>query len=94
MSPEQFEHLLAMVAKFISKNDTHLRKCIFVAERLALTLLFFATGDGQQSPSFSYVLFEIKLFYNFTPCISVDVAFLVRHFAFVVKTRIIPYLFH
>ena len=38
MSPEQFEHLLAMVAIFISKNDTLLRKCIFVAEKLALTL--------------------------------------------------------
>ena len=39
-------------------------------------------------------LYEIQLFCNFTPCISVDIAFLVRHFAFVVKTKTIPDLFH
>ena len=35
---ERFEYLLSMVARFISKNGTRSRKCIFVAERLTLTL--------------------------------------------------------
>ena len=48
MSPERFGHLLAMVAQFISKNDTRFRKCISAVERLAATLRFFATGDEQQ----------------------------------------------
>ena len=56
MSAERFEHLLAMVAPLISKQDTYFRKCISVAERLALTLQFRATGDAQQSLSFSYQL--------------------------------------
>ena len=46
----------------------------------AITEFFMST--------FVYVLYEIQIFCNFTPCISVDVAFLVRHFVFVVKTRI------
>ena len=46
MSPERFEHLLAMIAHFISKIDTRLRKCISAAERLALTLRFFTTGNA------------------------------------------------
>ena len=56
MSSELFEHLLAMVAPFISKKDTRFRKCFSVAERLALTLRFLAAGDAQQSLSFSYRL--------------------------------------
>ena len=48
MSPDRFEHLMAMVAQFISKNDTRFRK-YFCRERLALTLQFFATGDVQQA---------------------------------------------
>ena len=55
MSPKLFEHL-AMVAPFISRKDTRFRKCFSVAERLALTLQFLATGDAQQSLSFSYRL--------------------------------------
>ena len=47
MSPERFEHLLAMVAQFILKNDTHFRKCISAAERLAPSLPFFVTEDAQ-----------------------------------------------
>ena len=37
---------------------------------------------------FVYVFHKIQFFCNFIPCISVDVAFLVRHFVFVVKARI------
>ena len=55
MSLEQSEHLQAMVAPFISKNETRFRKRIFVTERLALTFRFFATGHAQQSLSFSYL---------------------------------------
>ena len=33
---------------FISKHDTHFRKCISAAERPALTLQFFVTRDAQQ----------------------------------------------
>ena len=55
------------------------RRCIAIIE-------FFMS-------TFVYVLHEIQVFCNFTPSISVDVAFLVQHFAFVVKTRISPYLF-
>ena len=54
MSPERFEHLLSMVAPFISKKDTPFRKSISAPERLALTLRLLATGDAQQSLSFSY----------------------------------------
>ena len=56
MSPERFEHLLAMVVPFISEKDTCFRKCISAAERFALTLRFLATGDALQSLSFSYRL--------------------------------------
>ena len=78
MSPERFEHLLAMVAPFISKNDTAFRKCTSAAEGLVVTLQFFSTGDAQQSLSstFVYVLHEIQLFWNFTPGSSANVRFL------------------
>ena len=45
------------------------------------------------TPGFSYLNFYIPFcmkcscFCNFTPCIFVNVMFLVRHFAFVVKTK-------
>ena len=48
MSPEQFEHLLAILAQFISKNETLLTKRISAVERLTLTIRYFATGDAQQ----------------------------------------------
>ena len=54
MSPECFQHLLSLVKPLIEKKDTKFRKCISAAERLALTLRFLATGDSQQSLSFSF----------------------------------------
>ena len=48
MSPERFEHLMAMVAQLISKNDTCFRKCISAAEKTALPLRFFTTKDVQR----------------------------------------------
>ena len=93
-----FEHLLSMVAQFISKNDTHFRKYISAAERLALTLGFFATGDAQQVFHICTCIYRFEwnptFLQLFTPCISVNPMFFVRHFAFVVKTMISPYLFH
>ena len=97
MYPGRFEHLLAMLALFISKHDTRFRKCISVRERLALNLQFFATGDAQQIYLLLYIPFYMKcnFFCNFTPCISVHVIFLVRNFAFVVKTKslFVPLIF-
>ena len=54
MSPERFKHLLSLVRPMIEKEDTNMRKAIPAAERLALTLCFLATGDSQQSLSFSF----------------------------------------
>eukprot|EP00795_Rhopilema_esculentum_P005709 gene5709-10959_t len=54
MSPERFDHLLTLVSPKIAKKDTSFRKSIPAAERLALTLKFLATGDAQQSLSYSF----------------------------------------
>ena len=54
MSPESFDHLLSLVSPLISKHTTKLREPISAAERLALTLRFLASGNSQQSMSFSY----------------------------------------
>ena len=54
MSPESFDHLLSLVSPLISKQSTKLREPISSAERLALTLRFLASGNSQQTMSFSY----------------------------------------
>ena len=54
MSPNRFEHLLSLVQPIIQKEDTKFCKLITAAERLAITLRFLATGDSQQSLSFSF----------------------------------------
>ena len=54
MSPERFDHLLTLVSPKIAKKDTSFRKSIPAAERLALTLKYLATGDAQQSLSYSF----------------------------------------
>ena len=54
MNPERFDHLLSLVHDRIAKKDTTFRKSISAEERLALTLKFLATGDAQQSISYSY----------------------------------------
>ena len=53
MSPNRFQHLLELVRPLITK-DTKMRKAITAEERLAVTLHFLATGDSQQSLSFSF----------------------------------------
>lgn len=54
MSPDRFEHLLSLVGPFIKKEDTNYRKAIEPAQRLALTLRYLASGDSQQSLTFSF----------------------------------------
>ena len=54
MSPDRFHHLLGLVQEKISKKDTKFRKAISAEERLIITLRFLATGETQQSLSFSY----------------------------------------
>ena len=54
MSPESFDFLLSKVGPLINKQDTRLRQPISAAERLALTIRYLASGDSQQSMSFSY----------------------------------------
>ena len=54
MSPERFDALLTMVKLWIKEKDTSFRQAIPADERLALTLCFLASGDSQQSLSFSY----------------------------------------
>ena len=54
MSPGHFEHLRSLVGPSIKKTDTNFRKAIEPAQRLALTLRFLASGDSQQSLTFSF----------------------------------------
>ena len=54
MTPNRFEHLVTLVAPLIEKRTTRFREPISASQRLALALRFFATGESQQSLSFSY----------------------------------------
>ena len=54
MSPDCFNHLLSLVEPFIRKSDTIFRKSISVIKRLAFGLRFLATGDSQQTLSYSF----------------------------------------
>ena len=54
MSPESFDYLLSKVRPHITKQPTKLQEPISPAERLALTIWYLASGDSQQSISFSY----------------------------------------
>lgn len=54
MSPERFEHLLSRIAPFITKEHCCSRMPISASERLCLCLRYLATGETQQSLSFSF----------------------------------------
>ena len=54
MSPEQFEHLLSLVAPCIFKQKMKLREPIGPAERLCITLQYLASGNSQQTQSFHF----------------------------------------
>ena len=53
MSPHRFDHLLSLVKDRIEKRNTRLRKAIPPEARLAITLRFLASGETQQSLSYS-----------------------------------------
>ena len=53
MTPEQFDNLLLLVNPMLTKKSLY-REPISVGERLSVTLRFLATGDSQQTISFSY----------------------------------------
>jgi hypothetical protein len=55
MSPTEFESLIHLMGKRISKKDTTFRKAISVQERLALTLRVLASGDSYVSLYHSYL---------------------------------------
>ena len=54
MSPDCFNHLLSLVEPLIRKSDTRFRKSISAIESLAFALRFLATGDSQQTLSYSF----------------------------------------
>ena len=54
MSPERFDHLLALVREQIEKEYIALRKSSPAAGRLVITLHYLASGETQQALSYSY----------------------------------------
>ena len=54
MSPERMEHLLTLVAPYITKQDTKFRKAIPASQRLMVTLRFLASGDSQVSLTYLF----------------------------------------
>ena len=54
MSPERLQHLLTLVGPVIAKKPCRSRKPIPAAKRLMVTLRYLATGDSQQSQSFTF----------------------------------------
>ncbi|GBP42655.1 hypothetical protein EVAR_87206_1 [Eumeta japonica] len=54
MSAADFEYLLNLIGPFIAKQDTNMRKCIPIQERLAVTLRFLATGDKFSSLAYLF----------------------------------------
>ena len=54
MSPKRFDHLLSLVAPFITKEHCRSRTPVSASERLCLCLRYLATGETQQSLSFSF----------------------------------------
>ena len=54
MIPGRFDHLLSLVKEQIEKKDTCFRKSIPAAASLQITLRCLASGETQQSLSYSY----------------------------------------
>ena len=48
LNEDLFKSLLAKVRPMIQRKDTHMRKSISAAERLAVTLRYLATGEISQ----------------------------------------------
>ena len=56
MSPERFDHLLSLVNDDLCPKASHFRQCISSEGKLLVTLRYLASGDSQQSQSFSFQL--------------------------------------
>ena len=56
MSPERMEHLLQLVAPMIKKKTTKFREAISPADRLMVTLRYFASGNSQVSLSYLFLM--------------------------------------
>ena len=56
MSPESFDVLLRHVEPHISKENTRFRESVPATTRLAVTLRYLASGESQQSLSWSFRL--------------------------------------
>ncbi|GFW79609.1 protein ALP1-like [Trichonephila clavipes] len=54
MDVSTFEELVALVSPSIERKNTSMRKAIPAAERIALTLRYFATGETQSSLSYQF----------------------------------------
>ena len=54
MSTDRYEHLFSIVGPKLQRQKTHLREPISPSERLTLTLRYLASGESQQSLSFSF----------------------------------------
>ena len=54
MNPKKIDHLLTLVREQIEKKDTAFRKLFLAARQLAITLRYLASGETQQSLSYSY----------------------------------------
>lgn len=82
MSPERFEHLLAMAAQFIWNNDTRFRKCTSVAESLPLTLWFSARWDAQHVFHIYIYIYRFGWNPNFLQLYSMHFYFSKHHVSF------------
>ncbi len=54
MTAVDFESFLSRIGPLIAKQDTNMRKCVPVQERVAIALRFFATGDTYASLSYLF----------------------------------------
>lgn len=61
MDASDFDLLLELVRPRIEKKDTHLRKSISAAERLAVTLRFLASGDSYGSLMFLFQMSKASI---------------------------------
>ncbi|CAH1997306.1 unnamed protein product [Acanthoscelides obtectus] len=53
MDEDSFKFIASKISPLISKQNTHLRNCISVEERLMVTLRFLATGESYRSLQYS-----------------------------------------
>jgi hypothetical protein len=58
MNWDQFMHIKNLITPLIARQDTQLRKCVPVDKRLALTLVYLATGETLFKLSTEFVLGE------------------------------------